>query len=841
MLVSSLLPFEGWMYCDKCKLSCEGLQLYGQAYKISNPEELIDAVAKDLNIKSVNVEDRIAYSEFYNKQYLRLQKTWQVARAAMYPVANRLASGRLSELNLWLGQEVFNRGLAAWFGFGFKHELEELLQSSIPGIGKSPDGLLVIPFYVKPGFISGFGFIGNKDHMSYLNLLEGHGGGFCGLNECHKQESDSVHVLTHPLQAARIVQKCAVERYNKLSVVAKTPIGELEPLLLTKPTVLWVDDTDSSFMKTCIKARNFKVMIDDTPYVWRPSEKVSKMWESGFMPSVHAQIKENNLLDPLDFLVTELLTMGSSNARSLINSLSLTEFQKNLILASCTDEVRGELASLLNHIMESQPLVIDKKIFFERDGKLWVQGSREVVDEVVCNAIVRISHICRIKQGGAAAIFGKLLFEGKEVGFQIAEDDLEEHPGKVIAYIAASAGLTKQPFVADSIAKKYLDIIMRLSSPEVHSAQDYVGFDPDTGRFNLPRISIDTDQIRVGVPFVMSEAELPCADVVVEGGLTVKKISNIFEPGPETVAYLGTMAGLVAGIYNLIEGNTRTNLMLVGNKGSLAEYIFDVIRIDLGLEHVALSSRDDVEAARLISEMHQVPVAIDGLRSRDKLLAEWVAGAKNSIVLANSTVASAMAADKDWEFLRADIEFTEETRALINSENVFPFFMQYALTVRPTSSHSLLESLKYLAMSFDLNPGTLDASKTMLSSRGYVNTKSAGVQLINFIHEGVEQGMFKMFTGDGSKKRYVIFKNPMEDTVSIDFTNLLGQMRFYNLPIVTWESAVNHLKELGAVEAHRDENSLLVFPKPLWNSLVAAVKRMRSLRRAALVGLMQLG
>jgi hypothetical protein len=83
MLVSSLLPFEGWMYCDKCKLACEGLQLYGQAYKISNPEELIDAVAKDLKVKSVNVEDKIAYSNFYNKQYLQLQKTWQVAKAAM--------------------------------------------------------------------------------------------------------------------------------------------------------------------------------------------------------------------------------------------------------------------------------------------------------------------------------------------------------------------------------------------------------------------------------------------------------------------------------------------------------------------------------------------------------------------------------------------------------------------------------------------------------------------------------------------------------------------------------------------------------------------------------------
>ena len=841
MLVSSLLPFEGWMYCDKCKLACEGLQLYGQAYKISNPEELLDVLSKDLKVKSINTEDHIAYCNFYNRYYKKIQKVWTKAQAAMYPTANRLAVGRLAELNLWLSQEVFNRGLADWFGFGFKNELEEQLQETISGLGKSPEGLLVMPFYIKPGFISGFGFVSAKDQMAYMNLLQGHSGGYCGLNSCHNSDANKIHVVPHPLQAARIAQKCAIERYTKLSVVAKAPIGELEPLLLTKPTVAWIDEPDTAFFKSCIKARNFKVMVDDTPYIWKPTEKTSKVWEGSFMPSIHARVEENNLLDPIDFLVTELLTMGKANARNVIDSLDLTEFQKNIILASCSEEIRAEIAELLNHIMESQPLVIDKKVFFERDGKLWIQGSREVIDEIVCNAIVRISHICRIKQGGAAAIFGKLLFDGKEIGFQTAEDDLEDHPSKVLAFIAASAGLSKQPFVADSIAKKYLEIITRLSSPEVHSAQNYVGYDPDTGRFNLPRVSIDTDQIRVGVPFVMSEVEPPCSNLTVEPGLTVKKISNIFEPSVETIAYLAGMAGVISGIHNLIEGTSRTNLMLVGAKNSLAEYIFDIIRIDLGLDYLTLNCKEDIDAAQAIAELHQVPVAIDGVRSSPKLLAQWLEGrGKNSLVLAPPLIASALASDKDWEFVRADTEFTDETRALLNSENVFPFFMQYALTVKSTSSHSLLDSLKYLIKSLDISPDIMDKAKAMISARGYINTKSAGVQLINFVQEGVEQGMFKMFTGDGSKKRYVVFKNPMEDTVAIDLTNLLGHMRFYNLPVRSWESAMIHLKELGAIEAHKEDHLMLVFSKPLWNSLVSAVKRMRNLRRAALSNLFYL-
>ena len=841
MFVSTLMPFEGWMYCDKCKTSCEGLRLYGLAYKISTPEELVEQLSNDLKIKSVNPQDTLAYYKFYDRYYSRINKVWELCRSAMAPVANRFAVSRLNELNLWLNQDVFNRAFSDWFGYGYKHEIEELLQASIPGVGKSSEGVLVMPFYLKPGFISGFGFIGSKDQMSYVNVLDGHAGGFCGLNSCHKDDSHCVYTLPHPLQAARIVHKCAVERYNKISVVAKAPIGELDPLLLPKETLLWVDDPDTAFLKTCVKVRNFKIMADDTPYIWRPTEKVSKLWEGNFMPYINNRLQENRLLDPLDFLVNALLTMGRVNARNAVDSLELTGFQKNLILSSCSDDIRDDMEAILEHVVSSQPLMIDKKIMFERDGKLWVQGSREIGDEVVCNAILRITHVCRIKQGGAAALFGKMVFEGKEVGFQMSEDDLEQNPAKALAYIASTSGMSSQPFLSDSIAKKYVDIVMRLSTPEVHSVQNYVGFDPDTGRFNLPRVSIDTDQIRVGVPFVMSEVEPPCANVVVDAGLTVKSIYNIFEAGPETVVYLSAMAGVISSIYSNINEGTRTNTLLVGSKGSLAEYIFDVIRIDLGLDNFALLGKDDVEAAQILSSTHQVPVAIDGLRSNPKLLGQWMEShGRNSLVLGNSLTASAMGQDKDWSFVRADTEFSDETRDLLNSENVFPFFMQYALTVRPTSAHAFLDSLKYLCKSLSLDPVIMDLAKGCISSKGYINTKASGIHLMNFIQEGVEQGVFKTFTGDTSRKRYVVFRNPMEDTVTVDLTNLLGQMRFYHLPVVTWESSVEQLKALGAQEVSKNGTLLLVFPKPLWNSLISAVKRMKSLRRARLASLFNL-
>lgn len=838
MMVSSLLPFEGWMYCDRCKTSCEGLRLYGLAYKISNPQELVEQLSSDLKVKLINPDDVVAYCKFHDKYYGRIQKVWESARAAMYPMANRFGTSRLSELNLWLNQDIFNRGLTNWFGFGYRHEMEDVLQESIPGLGKAVEGALVMPFYIKPGFICGFGFIGAKDQMSYLNLMEGHVGGFCGLSSCQRDDSSTVYVLPHPLQAARIAHKCSVERYERMSVVAKAPIGEFDPLLLPKQAVMWVDDPDSGTLKSCVKARNFKVMAEDTPYIWKPAEKSSKIWEGNFMPVIHGRIQENKLLDPVDFLVNELLSMGLVKARSAVEGMDLSTFQRNLILSSCTEELREEMEDILQNTVSSQPILVDKKVIFEKDGQLWMQGSREVSDEVVCNALLRITHICRIKQGGGASLFGTLSFDGKEVGFQMDEELLQESPGKALAFIASSAGLSRQPFVSDSIAKKYLDVVLRLSNPEVHSVQNYVGFDPDTGRFNLPRMSIDTDQIRIGVPFVLSEVEPPCANLSVDAGLTVKSIANLFKPGPETSTYLGTMAALIAGIHSNMVSGRGANVMLVGPKGSLSEYIFDILRIDLGLDAFTLLGKDDMEAAQAVAAAHQVPVAIDGLRSNPKLLAQWLEGqGQNSLVVADSLVASALGSDKDWSFVRGDVPFSDETRALLNSENVFPFFMQYALTVRPESARSLLDSLKYLCRSLDVDTRVMDQAKAAVSSNGYINARSSGIQLINFVNEGVEQGMFKTFTGDLSKKRYVVMKNPMQDTVSIDLTSLLSQMRFYHLPVVNWEASVLHLKGLGAEEGSREGVSTLTFPKPLWNSLVTAVKRLKGMRRARLSAL----
>jgi len=242
-----------------------------------------------------------------------------------------------------------------------------------------------------------------------------------------------------------------------------------------------------------------------------------------------------------------------------------------------------------------------------------------------------------------------------------------------------------------------------------------------------------------------------------------------------------------------------------------------------------------MDAALRMSAGHHVPVAIDALRSAPRLVADWLEGSgRSTLMLASPMTACSLGADPDWNFVRANVEFRAEGRGLLNSELFFPFAMQYSITMGGGPARQLLESLKYLSDSLGGDRSALDQAARCLSSCGLVNARSPGIQLMSFLNEGVEAGMFKTFTGEASAKRKYVVLRGIDDTVSIDLTALLGQMRFYHLPVRTWTASVEHLKMLGAEELQHEGGTLLRFRKPLWNTLVAAVKRMKSLRRAFL-------
>lgn len=835
MLLTGVAPFGAWLYCDKCKLSGDAIRLYGLAYKIANPLDIINELQKDLKLKPINVAELALYSNFYDTYYNKVQLIWEKARKYMSPVAPPAAIGRLSELGLWTNQEVFNRGFLNWFGYLPKYELEDILQENVSGLPKYCDGALIMPFYMKPGFICGYGFIGPKDNLIYQNMLSERACGFCGLSDATLANTDEVYILPHPLQAARIQHKCCLERYDKLAVVAKGFVGELDCTAINSNAVVWMDDPDDAFLKTCIVSRGFKVLAHETPYIWKPTEKASKLWQYNIMPAIHNEISECKLQDPVDYFVSELLTRGLGKAKLTLEGIGLSEYQKNIVLSACSDAVRSDIESLLNHAVQSQPITIDKKVIFEREGKLWVRGSREAADEMVCDFLMRINHVCRNKQTGDSTIFGRIILGDREIPFQADEQDLQDNPKTVALTLIAASGCSQQPYMAESIRKKYLDIVSKFSKPEVHIVQNYVGYDEQTGRFNLPLMSIDAEQVKVGMPFVLSEARLPCQELTMTPGDTIHNVKHLFQSGIEAATYMSAMAGMLSGIYNNIEKTARTNTLLIGGKGSLAEYIFDVIRMDLNLLSFSLKGKRDMERAKDAAVEHQVPVAIDGSKSNPKLLSDWLKGqGGNSIVVAGSLYAAAMGNDRDWYFVRADSPMVGESRNLLRSEQVFPFFIQYLLTVRPHSAHAFLGNLKHLSNSLGVVNSNIECAKRLISQKGLINTDSAAMHLVNLVLEGVEGGILKTFTGESSKKGHVVLKNPMKDIVTINLSNLLTQLRFFDLPCRDWSGAVTHLESLGIRKIDIDGKVGLEFDKPVWNSFVAAFKRMKSLRKALL-------
>lgn len=832
MHITKLAPFGVWFYCDTCKTSCDPIKLYGEAYKISNAEDIVSQLKKDLKLKSINKTDFATYCNFHDTYYNKVQLIWEKARAYMQNSPPAAAIGRLNELNLWVSHEVFKRGLANWIGYLPKYELEGLLDDSVTGIGKYVEGVLIMPFYMKPGFICGYGVIGPKDTMPYVNMLTERACGFCGLIDSTFNSSNEVYVLPHPLQAARIHHKCAIENYNKLSVVAKGFVGELDCTSLKSNAIVWIDEPDDAFLKTCILSNTFKVMSEETPYIWKPAEKTSKLWQFKLMPSIHRDIANCKLRTPVDYFVSELLTLGLGKAKLVLEGMGITEFQKNVILSACSDGVRQEISDLLAQSVQSQPIIVDKRVVFEREDKIWVRGSREVADEMIANFTMRIVHVCRNKNNGNATLFGKIYLPMQEVSFQAEESDMENDPKKVVSTLLAAAGIPVQPYIAEILKKRFLDTIMRFSNPEVHTVQDFVGYDSDFLRFNLPLVSIDVEHLKVGMPFAICDEPIPCENLTMSAGDSITTVKHLFGRSIETAAYIATLACVATGIYNNIEQNTRTNTLLIGEKGSLAEYIFDVIRMDTGFIAIDLKSKKDMDLAKEVAVKHDVPVMINGLKSDPALLAKWLEGqGGNSIVLANSLYAAALGNDRDWHFVKADVQFHEETIKLLKSEYMFPFILQYMLTVRPSSAHQFLDQLDLLAKSIKVENTIIPVARRLVSEKGFVNANSASIHLMNFVQEGVESGLFKTYTGEHSKKCHIVIKNVLQDTVTINITNLIAQTRLNDLPSNSWKAAIEELKAIGAIEVDLDGKVGLMFNKPVWNSIITTVKRMKSARK----------
>lgn len=827
-LVSNIYPFNAWFYCNKCKLSGDSIQMYMNAYKIKDPVAGVNALKDELKVSGqIHPEDTDKYNRFHHDYCLGTLGVWEEARRQAKDLAVYGPTDRLYELGLWHSKEIFEQAFSNWIGVMQTSQLADFLKKDLPRGLKPFERLIVIPYFLKPGFIAGFGLIGTKDILHHVSVLDSHIGGFAGLGDTASPDVGEVFCLTDVLSAARIKQKATIEGYRKISIIASAPVPTIEFCQVTEPVTVWVDEPTPEILKRCVIPKNFKILLAETPYKWSPMEKKSVLWETKTLPEIHNIILNKTVHDPVELFIKVLLDKPFTAAAALISELSLTDYQQKVIMSACPDIAKSDLSKLLNKATTIEPVVLNKKTYYQKDGKWWVSGSRETGDEIVSDVLLTIHHVCRISSSSKAYVFGTVTYGDKSFEFQADEEDMENHGRRAVYEILSASGITGQPFIADSIKKSIFEIALLFKTPEVIMVQDYVGFNEAQNRFNLPNISIDPSAIRVGSPFVIADEFTPCTNITVEPGLEMASITRLFQNTPETIVYWAGMASIVANINNTINKQKNNNVLFVGKKDSLAHHIFDTIKIDLGLISPKVkSSKNIADLLHLPAQTHHVPVALDGLATSQRVLSKWLEGeGYNSMVVASPLYAAAMGCDKDWTMVRADVPTVGESLALLKSEFVFPFVLQLMLTTKPSDACVFLDHLGFMGKSMGADTTVLKNAKALISEGGLIRTSNPLIQLVNFLNIGMSQDIFKTLTAGKFQKTYTILNDPWKNTISLNISNFVGQLRYYDLPIANWDGAFKELKAIGGVETSEDNKKIITLPKDKWQDLVTKTTR----------------
>lgn len=821
--------FNQWLYCSKCHFSGDPINAYIQAFKLPNARDGLDALCRDLKLPALDPDDIERYVAFDHRYYGEIQALWAHARKEAANLSVYGPTGRLYELGLWTNKDIFEKAFDTWFGVTDKAKAEELLQRPMPAGIRDFERLLLIPYFIVPGFIGGYGIIGYKDVMHYLPTVNNMGPAMAGLCDLAGMQIPELFCIPDVLSAARVRQKAVIEGCNYLPVVAAAPVPNLDLGRVQHPVILWQDEPTPELLKQCIMPRNFRVLLAETPYSWRPTEKRSKLWETRTLPEIHREITSKPLHDPVALFVKVILEAPSAKAAALMSELRLTDFQQKVIMAACPEDSRRELLKLLNRAVTVEPVVLNKKTYYQKDGKWWVSGSRETADEVVSEVTMAINHVCRVANSTRAVVFGTLQYAGKTIDFMETEEELERSGRAGIYQTLASAGITEQPFIADSVKKLMFTIALMFKTPEVIMVQDYVGFSEAQNRFNLPNIAVDPVSIKVGVPFVLPDTHTPCTNIVAEPGMEMASITRLFQDTPETVAYWAAMAAVIANINRVMTKDRSTNVMLVGSKGSLAHHIFDVLQMDLGLTCPRVNRAKALsDEAHLAAQLHHVPVAIDGTSMSPRVVLDWFGGeGYNSLAVGSRLQAAALGYDKDWTFVRADVPLRGESLSLLHSERVFPFMLQLMLTTRPSSAAIFLEHLVYLGRSLGADTSVLNKAKALLSEGSVVRTRSPAMQLMSLLQAGTAEGVFKAMSGARFQKTYTVLNDPWQHEVSLNISNMVGQIRYNDLPLANWDAAFDELKRMGMREVQDQNKLVLVGPKAIWERLTVKASRIR--------------
>ena len=829
------MPFGGWFNCEYCGLKGDSIRVYQQVYQISSLLKLRKALEEEFRSANSFDEDWGIYQEFYEGYYGKVEKLWKASQYNASNYGQPYHARRLHDLDMWRDQDTFNRHLADSVGMVHRGQLVDILGEAPQGVTpKQHTRMLIVPYYWVPGFISGFALVGNRDQVKHVSLIPDYFGGFTNLTNKASKTKTTI-LLDSPMQILRSKLKFGVEGVEMPVMVSPYPGAVVDWGGLHGDLVYWHDNPTPENLRKYLSAGHCKIITTSCPPEWGSDHKRVSEWEVAIGPSVARNLNnKRGRKDVLSFCVSAIFNKRTQSGE-YIERLNPSQAIAHLLMTKCVSHQKKKLKRLLEDINFTEMVHIKGKLVYEKQGKWWIRNRKAkqgAGDEVISEAILVVDTIYRNSDMSTSSCAGRILYKSYSIQFVVNTKELEKNPRDYIELVCSHAGIETLPYIADWGKGNLVKIAELFRAPEVVKIKDTVGFDTFTGRFYLPKTLITPSRIEVGGQYVCPTSLLPGAHIGCQMGedfdetslFNEELLSNWMNPHHECIGYWATVAAFMYTLQAKMEDRPTTGIALVGGKGSLAEYLFNIFRYDLDLLKSDLSTASERSIA-LGSSSHDLPLAIDGLRCARTDLKNWLdkSGGPNTLLLLDPLYASSLGPDPDWVFIRAEAKPTGEDGILAGTESAIPFIIQYTLITQPQSLESAFEGCVAIAKKVNRDAYTVEQAKRISSTAGYINSKSELANFLGFVDELGEQGAL-------NDKDPEIKGNKSTDKISIDVDRLQKAARRAKLHVRHWDLR-NQLIDLGFTPVKEAIGAKYTGSFKLWGKLMTAIRRLKNIHR----------
>jgi hypothetical protein len=828
--IHGIMPFGGWLNCESCGLTGDPIRVYEQVYRIKSFAKLRDALEEEFRSGGSFDEDWELYYDFYRGYYQGVEKLWKAAKRNASNYGQNYHARRLYDLGLWRDQNTFNKHMANSVGMVHRGQLTEILGEEPLGIRRQPFiRMLVMPYYWVPGFITGFALLGSNDHIHYISTLPDYFGGFFNLTNSFVK-AKATFAVDSPIQILRTMLKGGIEGVKFPTIVSPHSSQIVDWGSLYGTLVYWHDDPPPEELRRYLVAGNSQIIPIDCPPIWVTDKKRMAAWEDTIGPKVVRSLESTRgRRSTLKYCIDTIFSK-KTKAPEYLERLSPTVQTKYLLLSKCLSYQKRRLTNLFEDIDFQETIQIKGNLIYEKQGKWWARNRRhrrEDMDEVVSEVILVIETVYRNYDLSASSYAGHILYKNLKIQFVVSARELQKNPRDYVELICAHAGVEVLPYISDWGRQNLIKAAELFRPPEVVKVRDTVGFDSLTGKFYLPQTLISSSSIEAGGQYVYPAPDLPGNKVgcQLEKGprseleFNPSMLKSWLTPHYECVGYWAAVASLMYAIFSKVQGKPSTGVVLVGDKGSLAEHLFNIFRYDMDLLKSNLNTFTANKRAFESGE-HDLPLAVDGLRCQKTGLRNWIdkTESPNTLLLADPLYAGSMGPDPDWVFIRAEEKPLGGDTILAGTEVAIPSILQYMLITQPQSLEDSFEGCAEIARNVEVGDQTIERARRITSHRGYINSRSELACFINMLDEMSEQGIL------GTRAEVKVCED--RDEVIININLIHKTARRARLYARRWDIR-NQLKTFGfeAVEDSAEVKYKGSFK--VWQRLVHAVRRLR--------------